>query len=103
MVEDALPDMWHLLANAEVHPNVRLDVHKHLSKLADVEPKKDAPEVGPQFTLTLNLGGDNDPLRAVTIDATPSMRVPASSDEMHNLQIDETPFEQAADDPEREG
>lgn len=55
MVEDALPFLWKLLTNPEVHPGVRLDLHKHLTRLADVEPKPQAQEGGSRFSVTINL------------------------------------------------
>ena len=66
MVEDALMDLWHMMTNPENHPGTRLDVHRHLSKLADVEPKRDATDAqGSRFSVIINLPGQSEPMRVV--------------------------------------
>jgi hypothetical protein len=67
MVEDSLLDLWKIMTNEEQSPAVRLDTHRHLSKLADVEPRKDAGDQGPKFSVTINVPGTTEPM---TIDAT---------------------------------
>ncbi len=58
LVEDGLPDLWALFTNTENNPNMRLDVHKHLTKLADVEPKREADnDIGSRFNVTIVLPG----------------------------------------------
>lgn len=57
MAEDGLLELWGIFMNQEVHPNVRLDIHKYLAKLGALEPKPEQQQDGPRFTLTLNLGG----------------------------------------------
>jgi hypothetical protein len=58
LAEDGLMEIWRVLVNDDLNPSVRLDAHKHLSKLADVEPRREDAQSGPTFSLTLNLGGD---------------------------------------------
>lgn len=57
MAEDALMDVWAILTNGELNPSVRLDAHKHLTKLADVEPRREGAEGGSRFSVTINLPG----------------------------------------------
>jgi hypothetical protein len=61
LAEDGLMDIWHLLVDQDVNPSVRLDAHRHLAKLADVEPRREDAQSGPTFSLTLNLGSDGAP------------------------------------------
>ena len=58
LAEDGLIEIWRLLVDDTLNPSVRLDAHKHISKLADVEPRPADAQSGPTFSLTLNLGGD---------------------------------------------
>jgi len=57
MVEDGLTDLWQIMTNAEMNPSVRLDAHKHLTRLADVEPQRSADAGGSRFSVTINLPG----------------------------------------------
>jgi len=57
MVEDSLTDIWQILTNPDNNPAIRIDAHKHLSRLADVEPKKDGVDQGSRFSVTINLPG----------------------------------------------
>ena len=59
MVEDGLMDVWAMLTDVENNPSVRLDAHRHLAKLADVEPKREAGMEGSRFSVVINLPGDN--------------------------------------------
>jgi hypothetical protein len=74
MAEDALTDVWQMLTNPEVNPSIRLDAHKHLSRLADVEPKRDAADQGGRFSVTINLPGAA-PMQVVADTATDSTDV----------------------------
>ena len=65
MAEDGLMDIWKIFTNPEGNPAVRLDCHRHLTKLADVEPKRDAAEQGSRFSVTINLPGESEPMRVV--------------------------------------
>jgi hypothetical protein len=67
-VEDGLIELYRIFKDLDYTPSARLDAFKQLVGLADMQPKKDAVESGPSFSLTLNLGGES---RTVTIDATP--------------------------------
>ena len=58
LAEDGLMEVWALIVDDTLNPSVRLDAHKHISKLADVEPRREDAQSGPTFSLTLNLGGD---------------------------------------------
>jgi hypothetical protein len=64
LAEDGLVELWGLFSNPDVNPSIKLDVHKHLSKLADVEPKRDASEQGSRFSVTINLP-NVDPMEVV--------------------------------------
>lgn len=69
LAEDGLHALWDIFMDRDINPGIRLDCHKHLAKLADVEPRRDtALDTGPKFSLTLNLGGA-DPM---TIEADSS-------------------------------
>lgn len=65
MSEDGLVTLWNVLQNTEVHPGTRLDVHRHLSKLADVEPRPAAGPLGSRFSVTIMLPGSDIPLEVV--------------------------------------
>jgi hypothetical protein len=68
LVEDALPALWNIMTDPDMHPSVRLDTHKHLAKLADVEPvPKDAGgPMGGGFSVVINLPGEDAPMRVVS-------------------------------------
>ena len=55
MAEDGLEDLWGMYVNQEIHPGVRVDIHKYLAKLGCVEPKPDAAAGGSRFHVTINL------------------------------------------------
>lgn len=69
MVEDGLTDLWRLMTNSDTAPAVRVDIHRHLAKLADVEPKKDPIEQGSRFSVTINLPGAAEPMHVVAESA----------------------------------
>lgn len=69
MVEDALPELYTMFYDTDLAPAARLDAFKKMVDLADMAPKAtDNAHQGPKFSLTLNLGNDNQ--KSVTIDAT---------------------------------
>jgi len=55
LAEDGLLEVWRILVSDDINPSVRLDAHKHVSRLADVEPKKDLADGGSRFSVTINL------------------------------------------------
>ena len=67
MVEENLLELHSIFNDIELNPSARLDAFKQMVSLADVAPKTNAPDSGPKFNLTLNLGSSREP---VTIDAT---------------------------------
>ena len=68
MVEENLLELHRLFLDIELNPTARLDAFKQMTVLADVQPKKDAPDSGPRFMLTLNLAGEGSD-QSLTIDA----------------------------------
>lgn len=71
LAEDGLINIWNIFQNPDTHPAVRLDAHKHLTKLADVEPKKDLDAQGSRFSVTINLP-NVDPMEVVATVADAS-------------------------------
>ncbi len=70
--EEGLETLWAIFRDNEITPGARIDAYKHLTVLADAIPKKDAPDGGPRFHLTLNLGGD-DTTDPVIIESEPDV------------------------------
>tara|TARA_R110000772_G_scaffold51809_4_gene118867 strand:+ start:560 stop:1018 length:459 start_codon:yes stop_codon:yes gene_type:complete len=72
-VEDGLVELYRVFQDKDIQPNARMDAFKQLVGLADMQPKKEAGELGPSFSLTLNLGGDD--ASPITIEHAPTKEV----------------------------
>jgi hypothetical protein len=64
LAEDGLVDLWAIFVNPEVNPATRLEVHKHVTKLADVEPRREGEAMGSRFSVTIVLPGE-EPMKVV--------------------------------------
>jgi hypothetical protein len=67
MVEDSLPGLWGMMHDPAIPAASRVEIHKHLMRLADMEPKRGPGDVDapPFFQLTLNMGGEERAVPAV--------------------------------------
>ena len=73
-VEDGLVELYHIFKDNDLAPAARIEAFKQLVGLAEMGPKKDGVEVGPAFSLTLNLGGAGKS-KSLVIDAVPQLEV----------------------------
>ena len=65
LAEDGLHALWDIFMDRDINPGIRLDCHKHLAKLADVEPRRAAEDAqGSRFAVTINLP-NVDPMEVV--------------------------------------
>lgn len=63
--EDGLLDLYAIFKDQDAGVTARIEAYKQIVSLADVAPKKDAPDIGSKFSITINLG--ESPQEAVTI------------------------------------
>lgn len=63
--EDGLLDLYTIFKDQDAGVTARIEAYKQIVSLADVAPKKDAPDIGSKFSITINLG--ESPQEAVTI------------------------------------
>lgn len=68
-VEDGLVTLYAIFKDIDLTPTARIDAFKQLVGLAEMGPKKDGAESGPAFNLTLNLGGETNAQKTLTIAA----------------------------------
>ncbi len=62
-VEEGLIELYNMYINPELNPSARLDAYKQLVTLSATAPVKDVPEnSGPQFSVTFNIPGAEQPL-----------------------------------------
>jgi hypothetical protein len=62
IAEERLLELDAIFMDQDLNPTARLEAFKQITNLADVLPKKDVQETGTRFNLTLNLGGEAQPV-----------------------------------------
>ena len=81
LVEDSIMEMYTLVHDADLHPAARLDAFKILARMANLEDpqkkeiadtriKEDKIDMKKQVQININLGGDDDIHRSVTVGAS---------------------------------
>ena len=65
-VEEALPIIYEIVLDPVLNPTARIDAFRRLVELADVAPRKDAPDSGEKFIVNISVPNVSE---SITIEA----------------------------------